>query len=406
MLTTTATIVTQDDRLVVQPSGSPSETISTDRVSARPAARHAKILIVDDESLVVRVVRRLLEEQGYQRLETVTDPTQVISTMLSFQPDLVLLDIVMPGMSGIDILRERQEFAALQLIPIIILSASNDSATRRDALKLGCADFLGKPVDAAELILRVHNVLTVKTYQDRLRNEADELERQVRLRTRELENSRQQVIQCLAKAAEFRDNDTGQHVLRVGKYSAILGEQLGFDRHYCEQLELAAQLHDVGKIGIPDSILLNPGKLTPDEFSVMQNHCLIGCRIIEPLVAKQFAAAASLQVPDGDDSSDKIAPILRLAARIALTHHERWDGKGYPLGLKGEEIPIEGRIVAVADVYDALQSPRPYKPAFETDKCLQIIIEETGTHFDPQVVQGLFESFPRIERVRQQYRDD
>lgn len=405
MLTYPPQILTHDPVSIGFPTEPQTASSPTSTSTQNVAAKQARILIVDDESLVVRVVRRLLEEQGYQHFETVTESAQAIPTMLNFDPDVVLLDIMMPGMSGIEILRERNHHAALQLIPIIILSASNDSATRRDALKLGCADFLGKPVDAAELILRVQNVLTVKAHQDRLRDEADELERQVRTRTRELEYSRQQVIQCLAKAAEFRDNDTGQHVLRVGKYAAILAEQLGFDRDQCEQMELAAQLHDVGKIGIPDSILLNPGKLSPDEFSVMQSHCLIGCRIIEPLVAKQFGAPTNILAPATEESQDLIAPILRLAAKIALTHHERWDGNGYPLGLKGEDIPIEGRIVAVADVYDALQSPRPYKPAFDTDKCLRIIIEETGTHFDPQVVQALFETFPRIERVRQQHRD-
>lgn len=392
------------------PPGSTELAVRADPVEAalsgqRSKAKDSRILIVDDESLVVRVVKRLLEEQGYHRFETVTDAHQAIPTMLEFNPDVVLLDILMPGMSGIDILRERRKHAALQYTPIIILSATTDGATRRESLKLGIADFLSKPVDAAELILRVQNVLLVKAHHDQLQHNAVELERQVRARTVQLEHSRQQIIHCLAKAAEYRDNDTGQHVIRVGKYASVLAEQLGFDHDYCEQLEFAAQLHDVGKIGIPDSILLNPGKLSPEEFSVMQSHCLIGCRIIEPMVAREFGAVGAPPADRNAHENDQEAPLLRLAARVALTHHERWDGKGYPLGLAGEDIPIEGRIVAVADVYDALQSPRPYKPAFDTDKCLRIIIDETGSHFDPRVVQALFETFPKIERIRTQYRD-
>ena len=367
--------------------------------------KSSKIMIIDDEPLLVRVVRRFLQSAGYREFSTVTDSREAMARINSERPDVVLLDIVMPHVSGLDILRARQTISSVQFTPFIILSASNDTETKRTALELGATEFLNKPVDQSDLILRVQNALLVKSHQDHLQNYAQELSRQVQLRTAELERSREQIIHCLAKAAEFRDNDTGKHVVRVGKYSAIIADEMGFDATFCRRIELAAQLHDVGKIGVPDSILLNPGKLSDEAFEHMQLHCNVGCSIIEPL-ARHELEMLKQQSHDGRLSREvQQKSLLILAANIAKTHHENWDGNGYPNGLKENGIPIEGRITAVADVYDALSSKRPYKNAFSPEKSLNIMKEEIGRKFDPNVIAAFFRRIDDIEKIRNTFSD-
>lgn len=369
------------------------------------SVRTAKILIIDDEELVIRVVKRFLVADRYENFTTVSDSRQALAEIERVQPDVVLLDIMMPNVSGLDLLQVRQKATSLQHIPFIILSASSDNQIKRQALQLGATDFLGKPVDPSDLILRVQNALIVKRHYDYMANYASQLEAQVKARTTQIEKSREQIIHCLARAAEYRDNETGEHIVRVGKYSAIIADQLGFNADHCRQIELASQLHDVGKIGIPDSVLLNPGKLDNEEFEVMKHHCLLGNQIMEPLAyteARQVRRHADMGgfIMDGVDS-----PMLELAAVIARTHHEKWDGTGYPNGLKGEQIPIEGRICCVADVFDALCSARPYKPSFPIRKCLEIMLSERGTRFDPVVVDAFFDRMNDIEHIRQTYGD-
>ena len=378
---------------------------STSFLTQNEKVRDAKILIIDDEELVIRVVRRFLVSDGYQNFTTVTDPRQALDEIERVKPDVVLLDIMMPNITGLDLLRVRQKVPHLQPIPYIILSATNDNQVKRQALELGATDFLGKPVDPSDLILRVQNALTVKQHYDYVSNYAAQLEAEVKQRTQQIERSREQIIHCLARAAEYRDNETGDHVLRVGKYCAIIASQLGFNEEYCRQIALAAQLHDVGKIGIPDSVLLNPGKLSNTEFDIMQQHCALGNQIMEPLAvedADRIRRHADVGgfIMDGVDS-----PMLELATTIAKTHHEKWDGTGYPNKLKGQEIPIEGRICCVADVFDALCSERPYKPSFPMQKCLEIMLSERGTRFDPIVVDAFFERISEIEHARNQHAD-
>ncbi len=378
---------------------------TTSLLQQNETIRDAKILIIDDEELVIRVVRRFLVSDGYQNFTTITDPRQALAEIERVQPDVVLLDIMMPNITGLDLLKVRKKVPHLQPIPFIILSATSDNQIKRQALELGATDFLGKPVDPSDLILRVQNALIVKHHYDYVSNYATELEGQVRLRTQQIEKSREQIIHCLARAAEYRDNETGDHVLRVGKYCSVIANQLGFNEEYCRQISLAAQLHDVGKIGIPDSVLLNPGKLSNEEFGVMKEHCALGNKIMEPLAvadAERIRRHADMGgfIMDGVDS-----PMLELATTIARTHHEKWDGTGYPNQLKGEEIPIEGRICCVADVYDALCSERPYKPSFPLRKCLEIMLSERGTRFDPIVVDAFFERINDIEQIRSQHRD-
>ncbi len=369
------------------------------------AVRNSKIMIVDDEQLVIRVVRRFLSSDGYENFITLTDPREALKAIDREKPDVVLLDIMMSHVTGLDLLKVRQKTLSLQHIPFIILSASSENQIKRDALQLGATDFLSKPVDPSDLILRVQNALTVKRHHDHLANYAFELERQVRERTTQIERSREQIIHCLARAAEYRDNETGEHVIRVGKYCSVIADQLGFGADYCHEIELAAQLHDVGKIGIPDSVLLNPGKLNNEEFDIMKTHCDLGMQIMEPLVdteGQRIRRHTDMGgfIMDGVDS-----PMLELAARIARTHHEKWDGTGYPFQLKGENIPIEGRICCVADVYDALCSERPYKPKFPIRKCLEIMLSERGSRFDPIVLDAFFERIEEIESIRQAYDD-
>jgi len=351
----------------------------------------SRILIADDEQLNIDVVRRYLEIAGYSNIMSTDHAGQVLPMMGQHHPDVVLLDIHMPEINGLDILRAIRSDDRLSLTPVLILTGSSASETKLSALQSGATDLLPKPVHREELLARLGNVLRVKAYQDRLHRQSEELEEAVRRRTEELELSRLDVIHCLARAADFRDDDTGQHVLRVGRYARVIGQQLGFSKKELDVLEPAAQLHDVGKIGIADSILLKPGKLTPEEFELMQKHCGFGKKIAERISDKEADRLRTHTEIGARIMETAGSPILEMARRIALTHHERWDGSGYPLGLAGEDIPLEGRITAVADVFDALSSKRSYKPAFPLKKCFEIMEQGRGTQFDPTILDAFFE---------------
>lgn len=367
--------------------------------SSRDAAA-PRILIIDDEPINIKVITKYLHELGYSRCTGLSDSRQAIDLITSDRPDLVILDVMMPFVTGIDILGMLRENPETAHLPVLVLTAAVDRETRLAVLESGATDFLSKPIDPSELSPRVRNALTLKKFHDSLRNQAQDLEMAVRMRTAELEASRQDIIHCLARAAEFRDDDTGQHVLRVGRYAGIIARAMGFSPDDADHLSQAAQLHDIGKIGVPDAILLKTGKLEPDEFERMQKHTCIGKRVIERLPQHEWdelrkhvqIGAQILDIPR--------SPVLQMAARIALTHHEWWDGNGYPLGLAGEDIPLEGRITAVADVFDALSSKRPYKRPFPREKCFQIIAEERGTHFDPAVVDAFFSMRDQIVKIQ------
>ena len=367
--------------------------------------RQAKVMIIDDEMLVIKVVKRYLSAEGYANFVMVDDSRQALEKIWEEQPDVILSDIHMPEVSGLDILRARQKNAKLTSIPVLILSGSSGNEVMREALELGATDFLAKPVDPYALSLRVQNALIVKSHHDHLARYALDLEEQVSRRVKQLEDSREQIVHCLARAAEYRDNETGEHIIRVGKYCRVIAEELGFPEKYCREIELGAQLHDVGKIGIPDSILLNPGRLTSEEFDVMKAHCGVGLEIMEPLSQQDGERVRSHASSGGFIMESVDSPMLQLAASIARTHHEKWDGTGYPEKLAGEAIPIEGRICCVADVFDALCSERPYKPKFPLKKCLEIMLSERGTRFDPKVLDAFFARFAEIEEIRQTYND-
>ncbi|MDA1013525.1 MAG: response regulator [Planctomycetota bacterium] len=371
----------------------------------QPAPNQGTILIVDDEPYNVLVVRRYLEQSGHQHIHATSDSTVAFQMIRERRPDVLIMDVMMPQVSGLDILKLMQLDDQLSHIPVLIMTASSDADTKTRALELGAADFLTKPLDPNDLIPRVRNALKTKAYYDQLTQQTHNLEAEVRRRTAELATSRQEVLHCLARAGEYRDDDTGHHVLRVGKYASIVARELGFSESRVELLELAAQLHDIGKIGVPDSILHKPGRLDPQEYDFIKQHCAIGKTIINPYAEEEYRLLRSHTRIGENLLSVNSSPLLMLAARIAQTHHEHWDGNGYPLGLAGEDIPIEGRITAIADVYDALSSKRPYKDAFPREKCYAILNEGRGTHFDPTVLDAFMRQSAQIIEVQLAYMD-
>ncbi|MFM7036131.1 MAG: HD domain-containing phosphohydrolase [Planctomycetaceae bacterium] len=351
----------------------------------------ARILIAAADPLEAEFLRRQLRAAGYRFFFTTSDCRGTLLKMREEHPDVVLLDASLPGHGSLNLLRVAGLDSVLQHIPILLISLDSDGQVRRQALELGASDFLRKPLDEEELFPRVRNAIVVRRHYQREMAEALRMEQQ----SEELEFTRRQLILCLARAAEHRDQHTGNHVIRVGRYAMMIARQMGYPSDRLDLLEQAAQLHDVGKIGIPDAILFKPGRLAEDEYELMKKHCTLGRQIIDP------AGSRALNY-DGTPSS---SPLLFLAATIAHSHHERWDGTGYPLGLSRTDIPLEGRIVAVADVFDALASRRPYKEPFSREACLEIISQGRGTQFDPDVVDAFMACLEPIEQVQRALMD-
>lgn len=370
---------------------------------ASPSAT-SKILVVDDEPTTVALIRKYLRDFGYAEIVTTTEPSKAFHLIFSSKPDAILLDVNMPEVSGFDILQRTRAHSTLRHIPVIILTADTDIGTRHQALEYGATDFLTKPVDRTELLLRVRNILVVKAHHDHLEEYAERLKGEVQFRTAEVEASRRQVVHCLARAAEYRDSETGNHVIRVGRFVGIVARQMGIDNDVAEIFEEAALLHDVGKLGIRDAVLLKPGTLTGKERRNIEEHCQMGVAMLQPFAFDR----SGKPVPNADPSAElqgHSSLLLVTAARIAKTHHEKWDGTGYPDGLAGEEIPIEGRITAIADVYDALSSRRPYKAPFAHEKCMTMLDAGRGTHFDPDVLDAFIAAEKEIQHVRNKYGD-
>ena len=327
----------------------------------------ASILMVDDEEANLELLRRILEPAGFNNLRTTSRAEEVVSMCLEERPDLVLLDVVMPSQDGFEILSSlREQMGEEEYLPVLILTSDHSAEAKRRGLSAGAQDFLTKPLSPAEVRLRVRNLLETRFLHLALQEHNRDLEDRVRRRTAELEEAHRQILARLARAAEFRDDETGEHTRRVGRMSGAIAEELGLDPEEVELIQRVAPLHDVGKIGIPDDILLHPGELTPEKLEIMRSHTDIG----------------------GDLMSGSEIPLLKIAEQIARTHHEWWDGNGYPQGLSGEEIPIAGRIVAVADTFDALSHRRPYKPAWSLGDAWAEIERKSGTHFDPAVVRA------------------
>lgn len=326
-----------------------------------------RILAVDDEEINVLLLQRTLERAGYTDVETTTDSIRVPSMFVERRPDLVLLDLHMPGLDGFELMQRLGPLTGDGTeVPFLVLTADATEATKRRALAAGARDFLTKPIDQTELLLRVRNVLQVQELQARLHWRNATLEDEVAARTHDLELARLEILERLTLAAEYRDDATQEHAWRIGRTAGLLAKELRLPEYEVELIRRAAPLHDIGKIGVPDAILLKPGKLTVGEFSQIKVHTTIGAEIL----------------------SGSQSPLLRLAERVALTHHERWGGGGYPSGSGGVQIPLSGRIVAVADVFDALSHERPYKKAWPVEESVAEILDQSGDQFDPGVVQA------------------
>ncbi|HYF63021.1 MAG TPA: HD domain-containing phosphohydrolase, partial [Herpetosiphonaceae bacterium] len=302
----------------------------------------AKILIVDDQKNNIHILETLLNLEGFTNLISTTDSRTVVGIYQRERPDLILLDLMMPHLDGFAVLEQLQRAAGPNTyLPVIVLTADMTTATKRKALMMGAQDFLTKPIDPIEVILRIRNILQVHFFHEHMLNQNQLLAEQVSQRTHDLEHARKEILLRLARAAEYRDDQTGQHTQRVGRITKALGRLLGFTETEADLMGQAATLHDIGKIGIPDHILLKRDSLTADELRLMRQHPKMGGHILE----------------------GSTVPVLQLGETIALSHHERWDGTGYPNQLSRDEIPIAGQIVAVADTFDVITHARPYKPA-------------------------------------------
>ena len=341
-----------------------------------------RILAVDDEESNLLLLRRVLERAGYTQVVATADPTRVPAMFAEQRPDLVLLDLHMPEMDGFELM-ERLGAAPGDGpgVPILVLTADATHETKRRALSAGARDFITKPLDQIELLLRVRNLLKVQQLQARLAEQNASLEAEVAERTQDLEVARLEILERLALAAEYRDDATQEHAWRIGRTCALLAAELAVPDPDVELIRRGAPLHDIGKIGISDLILLKRGKLTEREFELVKSHPSIGAAILA-----------------GSQS-----PLLRLAQEIALTHHERWDGRGYPQGLAGDATPLAGRIVAVADVFDALTHERPYKEAWPLETAVAEILIQANRQFDPNVVEAFakLDHSTLLERVKE-----
>lgn len=326
----------------------------------------ARLLVIDDDTSNVRALELTLKHGGYSRIESTTDSREARERYVRFRPDLILLDLHMPHMDGFEVMQQLADIAEATYLPIMVLSGDLTPEAKQRALSMGAKDFIHKPVDPTEVLLRIKALLETRFLYLQIQAQNHLLEVKVLERTRALEEAQIEIIERLAVAAEFRDDNTGQHTRRVGQTAALIAQQLGWSDTEVNLIRRAAPLHDVGKIGIPDQILLKMGRLTPDEFDVIKTHTIIGARIL----------------------SGSRFPLLQMAEQIALSHHERWDGDGYTPGVSGDAIPLPGRIVTVADVFDALTQQRPYKPAWPLEDAIAEVDRQRARQFDPRAAEA------------------
>ena len=345
------------------------------------------ILVVDDQIQNIELLEAFLIPQGYEILRAQSGD-EALCKLTDNSIDLILLDVMMPGMDGFEVTRRVRENPTSRQLPIMLVTALREKDDHLKGVEAGCDDFISKPVDKIELIARVRALLKVKAYHDLIDDYQKKLESDIAERTQELHQALAdtkaaslEIIQRLSTAAECKDEATGNHIYRMSHYAAAIARQMGLDEATVELILYAAPMHDLGKIGIPDRILLKSAKLSPLEWEIMMKHTLIGAEILK----------------------DSEIELLRVGEVIARTHHEKWDGSGYPAGLRGVEIPFYGRIVAIADVFDAMTSVRPYKEEFSVEEAFELIRSGKGTHFDPEVVDAFMEILDEIRTIKQQY---
>lgn len=345
-----------------------------------------KVLIVDDNATNLLMFKTLVARFEDCQPFTFNVPGNALDWCADNAPDLILLDYMMPDMDGITFLGRFRAMPGMAEVPVVMVTADHEKEVRHRALEAGANDFLTKPIDKTEFMARMKNTLALRRSERALANRADWLAQEVKKALSEVEAREREAIFLLAKAAEYRDPETGAHILRMAHFSRLIGAQLGLGENELDLLLAAAPMHDVGKVGIPDAILLKPGKLDDAEFAVMKQHAMIGWNILQ-----------------GHSAGNRV---LDMAAEIALAHHEKFDGSGYPNGLAGEAIPLVGRIVAVADVFDALTSSRPYKSAWPVEEAADMIRQNAGRHFDPACVEAFFAVWEDILAVRQSHQDE
>ncbi|MBL8473482.1 MAG: HD domain-containing protein [Rhodocyclaceae bacterium] len=342
------------------------------------------VVIVDDTQINVLLMQALVGKLEGCKPISFTDSGAGLQYCLDNEPDLVIVDYQMPAPDGIEFIQRFRESNGKADTPVLMVTAAHEKEVRYRALESGATDFLTKPVDRMEFLSRARNMLALRRSHLALADRAATLSVEVRKATEVIVARERETILRLARAAEFRDPETGAHILRMANYSSLIAQKMGMDEEFQDLLLQAAPMHDVGKLGTPDHILLKPGKLTPEEFEIMKQHATIGYEILK----------------------DSASEVLQLAAKIALSHHEKFDGSGYPGGSVGQDIPIEGRIVAVADVFDALTSERPYKKAWELPRAIAMLEEGAGKHFDPDCVRAFLSDMDGVLEIKNRYRDD
>jgi putative two-component system response regulator len=343
-----------------------------------------QVLIVDDTEINLILFGALVKKLDDCQANVFSNPREALAWVTVNVPDLVIVDYMMPELDGLEFIRLMRELPGRQLVPILMITANDQKQIRYRALDLGANDFLTKPIDKIEFLSRARNMLGLNQARKHMADHASWLAGEVRKATQEVVSRERETVWRLSKAAEFRDPETGAHILRMAHYSMLIARDLGLSEDDQQLLLEAAPLHDIGKVGIADKVLLKPGRLTPEEFEVMKQHAMFGYELLS-------------------GSSSKL---LQAGAEIAKGHHEKFDGTGYPNGIKGDDIPIFSRIVAVADVFDALTSERPYKKAWEVEDAVEFLKNGSGNHFDPACVKAFLHAWDDVNRVRCQYREE
>ncbi len=352
------------------------------RLSVLRRRRH--VLIVDDESTGRTILQKVIQRIDSDLQVTGFDSAVDALEWLRFnRVDLIITDYRMPQINGVEFIKKVRTFPDCESVPVMMITVVSEKSVRYEALEAGATAFLTRPIDQIECRTSCRNLLKIQEQQSIIQDKADWLARQVDVATQQIVARERETLLRLGRAGEYRDEDTGNHVLRMAKYSRIIAEELGLAEIECEDIEYAAPMHDIGKIGIPDQILLKPGKLNKSEWEIMQRHTVMGHNIL----------------------TNSQSRYIQLGSVIALNHHEKFDGSGYPSGLKGREIPLVARIVAVADVFDALVTERPYKKAWATEEALNLLKQQSGKHFDPQCVDAFFDRLDDIKQVKLELKD-